>query len=160
MGFYIHPFEGYECTEVIAESEGEAVSVTLGEDQRYEFVMPESSVILNAEFEKIPGEENEEAEIFNDGEEAEAVSTSARSTAVKAVAANYKMRPEYAFAYAFRKGKTKLTEVQGLLQAFRLNWMRSSVGPRMVQQITRIPFRHAVFRMLHRREKFLQSIQM
>ena len=88
MGFYIHPFEGYECTEVTAESEGEAVSVTLGEDQRYEFVMPESSVILNAEFEKIPGEENEEAEIFNDGEEAEAVSTSARSTAVKAVAAN------------------------------------------------------------------------
>lgn len=113
VGFYIHPFEGYECTEVTAESEGEAVSVTLGEDQRYEFVMPESSVILNAEFEKIPGEENEEAEIFNDGEEAEAVSTSARSTAVKAVAANYKMRPEYAFAYAFRKGKTKLTEVQG-----------------------------------------------
>ena len=29
------------------------------------------------------------------------------------MAANYKMRPEYAFAYAFRKGKTKLTEVQG-----------------------------------------------
>ena len=37
VGFYIHPFEGYECTEVTAESEGEAVSVTLGEDQRYPF---------------------------------------------------------------------------------------------------------------------------
>lgn len=59
-----------------------------------------------------------------------------------------------------KKVRRNLRRCRGLLQAFRLNWMRSSVGPRMVQQITRIPFRHAVFRMLHRREKFLQSIQM
>lgn len=113
VGFYIRPFEGYECSEVTAEDESGEISLTLGEDQRYEFFMPPGPVVLNVEFAKIPEEDTEEVELFTDGDDMETVSTSARTTAVRAVASNYKMRPEYAFAYAFRKGMTRLTEVQG-----------------------------------------------
>lgn len=113
VGFYIQPFDGYECREVMAESEGENISVTLGENQKYEFFMPQGQVLLRAEFEKDHEETAEEADIFTDGKETEDVAAAARTVAVKAVAENYKMRAEYAFAYAFRKGVTKLTEVRG-----------------------------------------------
>ena len=102
VGFYIQPFDGYECREVAAESEEENISVTLGENQKYEFFMPRSQVLLQAEFEKNHEEIAEEADIFTDGKETEDVAAAARTVAVKAVAANYKMRAEYAFAYAFR----------------------------------------------------------
>ena len=113
VGFYIQPFDGYECREVMAESEGENISVTLGENQKYEFFMPQGQVLLRAEFEKDHEETAEEADVFTDGKETEDVAAAARTVAVKAVAENYKMRAEYAFAYAFRKGVTKLTEVRG-----------------------------------------------
>lgn len=113
VGFYVQPFDSYECRKVVAESDGESISVTLGKNDRYEFLMPQSPVMLMAEFEKISEEKPEEETLFTDGNEMGPVSTSGRSTVVKAVAENYKMRPEYAFAYAFRKGVTKLTEVQG-----------------------------------------------
>lgn len=114
VGFYIYSFEGYECTGVTAEYKGGSIPVTLGEDQRYEFFMPESTVTLRAEFQEIQTDETEEAEIFTDGEEeAAAARASARAVTVKSVSADYKMNPEYAFTYAFRKGVTKLTSVQG-----------------------------------------------
>ena len=97
----------------MAESEGENISVTLGENQKYEFFMPQGQVLLRAEFEKDHEETAEEADVFTDGKETEDVAAAARTVAVKAVAENYKMRAEYAFAYAFRKGVTKLTEVRG-----------------------------------------------
>ncbi len=49
---YIQPFDGYECREIMAESEGENISVTLGENQKYEFLCPKGQVLLQAEFEK------------------------------------------------------------------------------------------------------------
>ena len=112
VGFYIHSFEDYECTGVTAEYEGGIIPVTVGEDQKYEFFMPESSVTLRVEFQKIQIDETEE--IFTDGdEEIQAMSASARAVTVKSISADYKMNPEYAFTYAFRKGVTRLTEVQG-----------------------------------------------
>ena len=112
--FYVRPFEGYECTEVTATGENGNLVLSLAEEETYEFFMQQSSVELKAEFVKKETEDPEGEEIFSDGEDVAAVSVSARAVSVKSVSADYKMNPEYAFTYAFRKGVTKLTEVQGV----------------------------------------------
>lgn len=113
VGFYVRPFEGYECTEVTATGENENLVLSLDEEERYEFFMPQSSVELKVEFVKKELEDSAGEELFSDGEDMAAASASARAVAVKSVPADYKMNPEYAFTYAFRKGVTKLTSVQG-----------------------------------------------
>lgn len=122
MGFYIYSFEGYECTGVTAEYKGGSIPVTLGEDQRYEFFMPESTVTLRAEFQEIQTDETEEAEIFTDGEEeAAAARASARAVTVKSVSADYKMNPEYAFTYASERESRSLHLCREHLQIFRVS---------------------------------------
>nr|WP_294660144.1 isopeptide-forming domain-containing fimbrial protein [uncultured Blautia sp.] len=114
--FYVRPFEGYECDKVTVSDETGPLSLTLDEKQRYEFYMPERAVTLEAEFVKTMQEEDEAEMSFTDGQDAvPAVNAAAREIAVKAVDADYKMNPEYAFTYAFRKNTTKLAFVQGAL---------------------------------------------
>lgn len=110
--------EDPDASEETVEADFEQDSVTDQDLPEFEADLPEfqEDALPESEEEEISQQENlftsEEADIFTDGA-AEEVGTSVRSTAVKAVASNYRMRPEYAFAYAFRKGATKLTEVQG-----------------------------------------------
>lgn len=114
VGFYVRPFEGYECSKVTAVSESGILPLTLNVDEKYEFYMPESDVNLDVEFIKNIQDETEEETVFTDGEENfPQVNAAARMIAVKAVDEDYKMNPEYAFTYAFRKGVTKLVSVQG-----------------------------------------------
>lgn len=112
VGFYVYAFEGYECQEVAVKGKEREFSLTLSEDRKYEFFMPEESVTLKAEFTKNTLEEPGNEMLFTDNETA-AVKAASRTITVKSVASDYKMNPEYAFTYAFRKGVTKLTSVQG-----------------------------------------------
>ena len=135
--FYVRPFEGYECSEVTAEGEESALSLSLNEDGTYEFFMPQSSVVLSAEFIRIAQEEAEEEIFFSDGQgNVETVSSAVRAVNVKAVSSDYKMDPKYAFTYAFREGVTKLVSVQGASSALpaqldrQFGWSASSsYGP-------------------------------
>ena len=89
------PSEVKEETEISFEEEQENIDAEVEEN-------PEQELELNAEM----GEED----LFMDNEKS--IATYAGSgIPVEWVGPNYKMRPEYAFTYAFRKGVTQLSYI-------------------------------------------------
>lgn len=89
------PSEAKEETEISFEEEQENIDAEVEEN-------PEQELELNAEM----GEED----LFMDNEKS--IATYAGSgIPVEWVGPNYKMRPEYAFTYAFRKGVTQLSYI-------------------------------------------------